>query len=131
MLNEESEEYTRELQALEETPEMRRDRLKSRARELVRRREKEKREFATLMRERQVRTERHTTHTHISYSAANSACMQFRESCDAFREHDGVTLLQECMASRDQVRFSPLSPLTRSSSLRDMALPTATWTLHI
>lgn len=54
MLNEESEDYTRELQALEETPEMRRDRLKSRARELVRRREKEKRDFANLMRERQV-----------------------------------------------------------------------------
>jgi len=79
MLNAESEDYTRELQALEETPEMRRDRLKSRARELVRRREQEKRDFAKLMLER-----------------------QFRESCDAFREHDGVTLLQECMASRDK-----------------------------
>jgi hypothetical protein len=55
MLNEEDAAYTRELQDLEETPEMRRDRLKSRARELVRRREKEKREFANLMRERQVR----------------------------------------------------------------------------
>mmetsp|Transcript_22655 Transcript_22655/g.55923 ORF Transcript_22655/g.55923 Transcript_22655/m.55923 type:complete len:487 (-) Transcript_22655:44-1504(-) len=79
MLNQESDEYTRELQALEETPEMRRDRLKSRARELIRRREQEKREFAQLMRER-----------------------QFRESCDAFREHDGVQLLRECMHSRDK-----------------------------
>jgi hypothetical protein len=55
MLNEENEAYTLELQALEETPDMRRDRLKARARELVRRREHEKREFAQLMRERQVR----------------------------------------------------------------------------
>mmetsp|Transcript_88864 Transcript_88864/g.236668 ORF Transcript_88864/g.236668 Transcript_88864/m.236668 type:complete len:385 (-) Transcript_88864:503-1657(-) len=56
---------------------MRRERLKSRARELIRRREQEKREFAILMRER-----------------------QFRESCDAFREHDSMQLLQECVEAR-------------------------------
>eukprot|EP00291_Cryptomonas_curvata_P012579 CAMPEP_0172184930 /NCGR_PEP_ID=MMETSP1050-20130122/19868_1 /TAXON_ID=233186 /ORGANISM="Cryptomonas curvata, Strain CCAP979/52" /LENGTH=178 /DNA_ID=CAMNT_0012858821 /DNA_START=37 /DNA_END=569 /DNA_ORIENTATION=- len=77
MLEEEERGYTVELQALEETPDMRRDRLKSRARELIRRREQEKREFAMLMRER-----------------------QFRDSCDAFREHDSMQLLQECVDAR-------------------------------
>lgn len=32
--------------------------------------------------------------------------VQFRESCDAFREHDGVQLLRECMHSRDKVSIS-------------------------
>eukprot|EP00286_Rhodomonas_abbreviata_P026644 CAMPEP_0181313358 /NCGR_PEP_ID=MMETSP1101-20121128/14205_1 /TAXON_ID=46948 /ORGANISM="Rhodomonas abbreviata, Strain Caron Lab Isolate" /LENGTH=487 /DNA_ID=CAMNT_0023420305 /DNA_START=135 /DNA_END=1598 /DNA_ORIENTATION=- len=79
MLAEEDAAYTMELEALDETPDMRRDRLKARARELVRRREHEKREFANQMRER-----------------------QFRESCDAFREHDGQQLLRECMVARDR-----------------------------
>mmetsp|Transcript_54385 Transcript_54385/g.127132 ORF Transcript_54385/g.127132 Transcript_54385/m.127132 type:complete len:486 (-) Transcript_54385:69-1526(-) len=78
MLAEEDAGYTVELEALDETPDMRRDRLKARARELVRRREQEKREFAQQMRER-----------------------QFREDCDAFREFDGQQLLRECMEARD------------------------------
>eukprot|EP00960_Hanusia_phi_P058508 763911-Hanusia_phi.AAC.1 len=57
LLAEEDAKYTAELSSFEETPEMRRDRLKARARELMRRREQEKREFAALMRERQVARE--------------------------------------------------------------------------
>ena len=79
LLAEEDARYTAELEQLEETPDSRRDRLKSRARELVRRREQEKREFAKEMRER-----------------------QFRETCDQFREYDGVHLLRECVAARDK-----------------------------
>uniref|UniRef100_A0A6U6CNL8 Cilia- and flagella-associated protein 53 n=1 Tax=Guillardia theta TaxID=55529 RepID=A0A6U6CNL8_GUITH len=79
LLAEEDARYTAELSSFEETPEMRRDRLKARARELMRRREQEKREFAVLMRER-----------------------QFRESCDAFREHDGEQLLHECVVARER-----------------------------
>jgi len=62
MLAEEDAQYTRELESMEETPEVRRDKLRARARELIRRREQEKREFANQMLER-----------------------QFREDCDAFR----------------------------------------------
>ena len=54
MLAQEDAQYSEELKQLEETPDMRRDRLKARARELIRRREQEKREFAQTMRERQV-----------------------------------------------------------------------------
>jgi len=79
MLAEEDAQYTSELENLEETPDMRRDRLRSRARELIRRREQEKREFANQMLER-----------------------QFREDCDAFREFDGQALLKECMVARDR-----------------------------
>ena len=79
MLAEEDAQYTSELESLEETPDMRRDRLRSRARELIRRREQEKREFANQMLER-----------------------QFREGCDAFREFDGQALLKECMVVRDR-----------------------------
>ena len=79
MLAEEDAKYTSELESLEETPDMRRDRLRSRARELIRRREQEKREFANQMLER-----------------------QFREGCDAFREFDGQALLKECMVVRDR-----------------------------
>ena len=79
LLVEEDAQYTVELEQLEETPELRRDRLKARARELVRRREQEKREFAKEMKER-----------------------QFRETCDQFREYDGVYLLRECVADCDK-----------------------------
>lgn len=79
MLAEEDAKYTQELESLEETPDMRRDRLRARARELIRRREQEKREFANQMLER-----------------------QFREDCDAFREFDGQALLKECMVVRDR-----------------------------
>mmetsp|Transcript_68306 Transcript_68306/g.163039 ORF Transcript_68306/g.163039 Transcript_68306/m.163039 type:complete len:486 (+) Transcript_68306:147-1604(+) len=78
LLAEEDARYTLELEQLEETPELRRDRLKARARELVRRREQEKRDFAKEMRER-----------------------QFRETCDQFREYDGVYLLRECKTQCD------------------------------
>eukprot|EP00001_Collodictyon_triciliatum_P194077 34770_2 len=79
MLAEEDAQYTRELESMEETPEVRRDKLRARARELIRRREQEKREFANQMLER-----------------------QFREDCDAFREFDGQALLKECMVTRDR-----------------------------
>ena len=79
MLAEEDAKYTAELESLEETPDSRRERLRARARELVRRREQEKREFTNQMLER-----------------------QFREGCDAFREFDGQALLKECMVARDK-----------------------------
>lgn len=85
MLNQESEEYTRELQALEETPEMRRDRLKSRARELIRRREQEKRDFANLMRERQVREASIAWRTGrlLACCICGQLCVRSTESCTA------------------------------------------------
>ena len=58
---------------------MRRDRLRARARELMRRREQEKREFTNQQLER-----------------------QFRESCDEFRNYDGQALMKECIVARDK-----------------------------
>lgn len=49
--------------------------------------------------------------------------VQFRESCDAFREHDGVQLLRECMHSRDKVSISfAMSACNRILSLMVMCL---------
>jgi len=79
LLAEEDARYAAELENLEETPDDRRERLRARARELIRRREQEKREFANQMLER-----------------------QFREGCDAFREYDGQSLMKECMVARDK-----------------------------
>jgi len=79
LLAEEDAVYTRELENLEETPDMRRDRLRARARELMRRREQEKREFTNQQLER-----------------------QFRESCDEFRNYDGQALMKECIVARDK-----------------------------
>jgi len=79
LLDEEDQQYQRELQGLQETTSQRADRLKARARELVRRREAERREFAKTQLTR-----------------------QFRDNNDQFREIDSQRILEGCLASREE-----------------------------
>jgi len=79
LLRSEDAQYKVELDGLAETTSERRERMKARARELIRRREEEAR-------------------AHV----LEAKTRQFRDSCDAFREHDSRALLEACTESRNE-----------------------------